>query len=443
MGFDRDLIGKRGALGNAGLKPFQSFETYTRDFKLTSSVNYLQRQADLVGGNTNSQFTVASVIANNEHGLATHLDAKLRHRYFLRIDRFSKHFISKRGVLVKITSKYVKKPSTRMKPEIQKKKMVNLCLSRYAIEEKESSRGTRGKGKPVATILYLAVRERGEGNVSRCYLEITPCILRVYWYTERLRGNLSIRVLYHSWKYLRSDPTSGSSLSVFESFLSLLSCVFLFMHHTRLQGSPSFTAFSEPKRELHERTRDFRERLKAFCSNQVRSPSPIPFPTMGDTDPPARRTVHPRASDGVTGERSSITRPTISNTNSWQIPSHVMSTITHATQFHGLEDEDAPGHVSHFARICDTFNITGVSKDAIYLRLFPFSLSGRASTWLDTLPDNSITTWDDLEAKFFKKYYPPSRAVRLRDQIHSFRMDPDEPYHMALEWFNALLSRCP
>ncbi|KAI3821022.1 hypothetical protein L1987_08578 [Smallanthus sonchifolius] len=150
-----------------------------------------------------------------------------------------------------------------------------------------------------------------------------------------------------------------------------------------------------------------------------------------------------RASDGVTGARSSITRPTIPNTNTWQIPSHVMSTITHATQFHGLEDEDTPGHLSRFARIFDTFNITGVSKDAIYLRLFPFSLSGHASTWLDTLPDNSITTWEDLQAKFYKKYYPPSRAARLRDQIHLFRMDPDEPYHMAWERFNMLLSRCP
>ncbi|KAI3815718.1 hypothetical protein L1987_15397 [Smallanthus sonchifolius] len=164
---------------------------------------------------------------------------------------------------------------------------------------------------------------------------------------------------------------------------------------------------------------------------------------MDDADPPTRRTVHQRASDGVTGVRSSITRPAIPNTNTLQIPSHVMSTITHATQFHGLEDEDAPGHLSRFARICDTFNITGVSKDAIYLRLFPFSLSGRASTWLDTLPDNSITTWEDLHAKFYKKYYPPSSAARLRDQIQSFRMDPDEPYHMAWERFNTLLSRCP
>ncbi|KAI3807563.1 hypothetical protein L1987_23493 [Smallanthus sonchifolius] len=215
------------------------------------------------------------------------------------------------------------------------------------------------------------------------------------------------------------------------------------MPNTRSQGSPSFATFQEPERELHERTRDFRERLEELVKSKVRSTSPVPISIMGDADPPARRTVHQRASEGVTGARSSITRPTIPNTNSWQIPSHVMSTITHATQFHGLEDEDAPGHLSRFARICDTFNITGVSKDAIYLRLFPFSLSGRASTWLDTLPDNSITTWEDLEAKFFKKYFPPSRAARLRDQIHSFRMDPDEPYHMAWERFNALLSRCP
>ncbi|KAI3819558.1 hypothetical protein L1987_13399 [Smallanthus sonchifolius] len=173
------------------------------------------------------------------------------------------------------------------------------------------------------------------------------------------------------------------------------------MHHTRSQGSPRYSASLEPERELHERTQDF------------------------------------------TGARSSITYPAILNTNTWQIPSHVMSTITHATQFHSLEDEDAPRHLSRFARICDTFNIMGVSKDAIYLRLFPFSLSCRASTWLDTLPDNSITTWENLQAKFFKKYYPPSRAARLRDQIHSFRMDPDEPYHMAWERFNTLLSRCP
>ncbi|KAK1421773.1 hypothetical protein QVD17_24388 [Tagetes erecta] len=155
------------------------------------------------------------------------------------------------------------------------------------------------------------------------------------------------------------------------------------------------------------------------------------------------RTVHERASDGVTGARSSITRPEVANTNNWQIPSYVMTTITSATQFHDLEEEDAPGHLSRFVRVCDTFNITNVNGDAVYLRLFPFSLSGRAASWLDTLPQDSITTWADLQAKFLKKYYPPSRAARLREQIHSFRMGPDEPYHMAWERFNTLRSRCP
>ena len=40
------------------------------------------------------------------------------------------------------------------------------------------------------------------------------------------------------------------------------------------------------------------------------------------------------------------------------------------------------------------------------------------------------------------KYFPPAKASRLRDQIHSFRMEPDEPYHLAWERFQTLLSRC-
>ncbi|KAI3816056.1 hypothetical protein L1987_15741 [Smallanthus sonchifolius] len=123
----------------------------------------------------------------------------------------------------------------------------------------------------------------------------------------------------------------------------------------------------EPERELHERTRDFRERLKELCKNRVHPTSPVPFPNMGDADPLVRRTVHQRSSDGFIGARSLISRPTVPNANTWQ----------------------------------------------------------------------------DLKAKFLKKYYPPSRAAHLRDQIHSFRMDPDEPYHMAWERFSALLSRCP
>ncbi|KAI3744351.1 hypothetical protein L1987_57430 [Smallanthus sonchifolius] len=156
------------------------------------------------------------------------------------------------------------------------------------------------------------------------------------------------------------------------------------MQHTRSQGSPDFEAYSEPERELRERNRKFCSRLSELVEKKVRIP--IPIVDMGDANPPARRTVHQRACDGFTSARSSITRPALSNTNTWQIPSHVMNTINNSTKFHGLEDEDAPRHLSRFTRICDTFRITGATDDAILLRLFLFTLSGCSATWLNTLP---------------------------------------------------------
>ncbi|XP_076945505.1 uncharacterized protein LOC143616596 [Bidens hawaiensis] len=118
------------------------------------------------------------------------------------------------------------------------------------------------------------------------------------------------------------------------------------------------------------------------------------------------------------GRRSAITRPVMPDANNWQIPTNVMNSITNSAPFHGLEDEDAPGHLNKFTRICDTFNIANVTRASIYLHLFPFSLEGRASSWLENLPPGSITTWENLQAEFLKKYFPPSKASRLRDQIY-------------------------
>jgi hypothetical protein len=102
-------------------------------------------------------------------------------------------------------------------------------------------------------------------------------------------------------------------------------------------------------------------------------------------DQPPRRIIHEMASDSLSDTRFSITRPAMPNDNNWQVSSHVLNTIRNSTQFNGLDDEDAPGHLSRFVRICDTFGITGVTLEAIYLRLFPFSLADRAASWLDVI----------------------------------------------------------
>ena len=55
--------------------------------------------------------------------------------------------------------------------------------------------------------------------------------------------------------------------------------------------------------------------------------------------------------------------------------------MVQANQFCGKAHEDASTHLQHFLEIYSTFTIKGVTQDAILLRLFPFSLLGKAKQW--------------------------------------------------------------
>ena len=53
-------------------------------------------------------------------------------------------------------------------------------------------------------------------------------------------------------------------------------------------------------------------------------------------------------------------------------------TTMQANQFCGLPSEDASAHLQHFLELCDTIIIKDVAPASIRLRLFPFSLTGKA-----------------------------------------------------------------
>ena len=55
--------------------------------------------------------------------------------------------------------------------------------------------------------------------------------------------------------------------------------------------------------------------------------------------------------------------------------------MVQASLFCEKAHEDANAHLQHFLEICSTFTIKGVSQEAIRLRLFPFSLLGKAKQW--------------------------------------------------------------
>ena len=56
-------------------------------------------------------------------------------------------------------------------------------------------------------------------------------------------------------------------------------------------------------------------------------------------------------------------------------------TMVLASPFFGKANEDASADLQQFLELCSTFVIKGVSQDAIRLRLFLFSLLGRAKQW--------------------------------------------------------------
>ncbi|XP_076936154.1 uncharacterized protein LOC143603144 [Bidens hawaiensis] len=204
-----------------------------------------------------------------------------------------------------------------------------------------------------------------------------------------------------------------------------------FMPHLRLQGplplksevSSPITIDSPLKSSPH--------------SSPPSSPGTIPDIQMADN-----RTVYQQAFEGFTGDHSPIITLVIDNPNSWQIPSYVITNLIQSNLFHGCDDEDAPAHINRLTRALRTFNLQGANEDAIFLHLFPFSLTVRAATWLDSHPAGAFSTWEALRTTFLKKYFSPAKASRLRDQIHSFHMEPDEPYCQAWERFQGLLARC-
>ncbi|KAK5824743.1 hypothetical protein PVK06_019527 [Gossypium arboreum] len=142
-------------------------------------------------------------------------------------------------------------------------------------------------------------------------------------------------------------------------------------------------------------------------------------PAIAVNQNPAPRTMYDYVRPSLTGTESSIVRPVVA-ANTFELKPNTIQMIQQFVQFDGLQDEDPNAHLASFLELCDTFKINGVSDDAIRLRLFPFSLRDKAKQWLNSLPQGSITTWEQMAEKFLLKYFPPAKMAKLRNDISSF-----------------------
>ncbi|KAF7810177.1 uncharacterized protein G2W53_036920 [Senna tora] len=131
------------------------------------------------------------------------------------------------------------------------------------------------------------------------------------------------------------------------------------------------------------------------------------------------RNVSDYATPKLDGLQHSIRRPSI-QANNFEIKPATIQLLQANGQFGGSPVEDPNNHILNFLEICDTFKHNGVSDDAIRLRLFPFSLRDKAKVWLQSLPEGSITTWEELVQQFLTKYFPPGKTAKMRNDITSF-----------------------
>ena len=83
----------------------------------------------------------------------------------------------------------------------------------------------------------------------------------------------------------------------------------------------------------------------------------------------------------------------------------VLITMVQQNQFAGHPTENPNEHLGRFLRIANSTKLDGVSSDVIQLQLFPFSLRDMAATCFNSLPDESVNTWEELMRAYFSKFF--------------------------------------
>ena len=209
------------------------------------------------------------------------------------------------------------------------------------------------------------------------------------------------------------------------------------MPSTRSKGEGLVLPISEPECSITRRCRVRVSRTNQSLSQSSIPTEPVEEPDMGDQPRPLKSYAIPSQEE----PHNNIVAPPI-EANNFELKPSLLSAVQQ-NQFSGGSMDDPNLHLSMFLQYADTVKNNGVSQEAIRLRLFPFSLRDRARAWLQSLPANSVTSWDELKKVFLARYFPPSKTAMLRSQISDFRQKDNESLFDAWERYKDMLRLCP
>jgi len=107
-----------------------------------------------------------------------------------------------------------------------------------------------------------------------------------------------------------------------------------------------------------------------------------------------------------------------------------------------MDHEDPYIHLNTFYELVGIMGFQLADIENIYMHLFPFSLPGKAKDWLKSLPNQSLTSREDIEEKFLQRFFPISRYIKAKSEISMFIQGADEFFCETWERFNKILRKC-
>ena len=102
-------------------------------------------------------------------------------------------------------------------------------------------------------------------------------------------------------------------------------------------------------------------------------------------------------------------------------------TMVQGSPFCGLPSEDANAHLQQFLQLCDTVVIKDVPADIIRLRLFPFSLVGKAKQWFYK-DKAAVDTWGKCSKAFLAKFFPVGKTNACGQELPTSSRRNWNPY---------------
>lgn len=119
------------------------------------------------------------------------------------------------------------------------------------------------------------------------------------------------------------------------------------------------------------------------------------------------------------------------------------STLSILQPFHGLPNQSSYDHLMEFEQAWITVKLNGLPEDGLKLHLFPFTLKDSARWWLSMLTPRSFHSKILVQEVILSKYFPPSKAFKVRDHLVGFHQQDQESFHQTYDHFKDLHMSCP